>query len=147
LYEFSQQNNNEMGIYISKAEDPDLYNDTLKEAQRLLTISEEIRVPVKKFTVEPPVEIAVKKNEASNVGVKAFGKPNGYCLRTGLSIPFNVEKPMTNDAFKSWNKFGNADYPEKFCHFSGEQSNGETSVGRPILKKNWKKAKEIFGMK
>jgi hypothetical protein len=27
LYDFSQQNNNEMGIYISKAKDADLYKN------------------------------------------------------------------------------------------------------------------------
>src|ERR1035437_4134304 len=43
LYEFSQQNNNEMGIYITKAQDLDLYNSTFDEVQRLLTISDEIR--------------------------------------------------------------------------------------------------------
>ena len=46
LYEFSQQNNNEMGIYFSKAQDPELYKDTEEEVQRLLTISKEIRVNV-----------------------------------------------------------------------------------------------------
>lgn len=70
----------------------------------------------------------------------------GFCIRTGIPIPFNVEKPMCYDAFKKWNEFGNPDYPERFCHFSGEPSNGETSVSRPILKKNWKKAKEIFDL-
>jgi hypothetical protein len=53
---------------------------------------------------------------------------------------------MSYDAFKSWSKYGDPDYAEKYCHFSGEQSNGETSVNRPILKKNWKKAKEIFDL-
>lgn len=70
--------------------------------------------------------------------------PTGFCIRTGIPIPFNVENPMCYDAFRTWNEFGNRDYPERFCHFSGEPSNGETSVNRPILKKNWKKAKEIF---
>src|SRR6478752_6740208 len=46
LYEFSQLNNNEMGIYITKEDDLQLYEATLQEAQRLLTISEEIRVTV-----------------------------------------------------------------------------------------------------
>jgi len=50
LYSFSQQNNDEMGIYVSKEKDPDLYNDIYTEAQRLLTISEDIRVSVKKLT-------------------------------------------------------------------------------------------------
>ena len=48
LYSFSQQNNDEMGIYIRKEEDTNLYNDIYNEVQRLLTISEEIRVSVKK---------------------------------------------------------------------------------------------------
>ena len=57
-----------------------------------------------------------------------------------------LEKPMSYESFKLWNKFGDSDYPEKFCHFSGESSNGDTCVSRPILKKNWKKAKELHGL-
>ncbi len=52
LYSFSQQNNDEMGIYVTKEKDPDLYNDILNEVQRLLTISEEIRITVKKVDKE-----------------------------------------------------------------------------------------------
>lgn len=52
LYSFSQQNNDEMGIYVTKEYDPDLYQDIADEAQRLLTISEEIRVSVKKVDKE-----------------------------------------------------------------------------------------------
>ena len=53
---------------------------------------------------------------------------------------------MGYDAYKSWSKYSDTEYPEKFCHFSGEHSNGETSVSKPILKKNWKRAKEIHGL-
>ena len=48
LYSFSQQNNDEMSIYVTKKNDPDLYNDFFNEIQRILTISEEIRVSIKK---------------------------------------------------------------------------------------------------
>ena len=68
----------------------------------------------------------------------------GYCIRTGAEIPFNIEKPMDYEAFKMWNKYKNPDFPEKYCHFSGEESNGETSMKSPILNKNWKAAKEKF---
>jgi len=37
-----------MGIHVTKEQDPDLYRDIAEEAQRLLTISDEIRVSVKK---------------------------------------------------------------------------------------------------
>jgi phosphatidylserine/phosphatidylglycerophosphate/cardiolipin synthase-like enzyme len=52
LYSFSQQNNDEMGIHVTKENDVDLYNDIYDEVQRLLTISEEIRVSVKKVDKE-----------------------------------------------------------------------------------------------
>lgn len=146
LYEFSQQNNNEMGIYISKIEDPALYDATFEEVQRLLTISEEIRVTVKKVTADTPPKTEKKSIEVKSSNAKLLDKHPGFCIRTGISIPFNVEKPMSYEAHKSWSKYGDPDYAEKFCHFSGEPSNGETSVSRPILKKNWKKAKEIFDL-
>lgn len=63
----------------------------------------------------------------------------GYCIRTGVSIPFNPKKPMTEESYKSWAKFSNPDYPEKYCHYSGEASNGETTISKPILRKNWSK--------
>ena len=135
-----------MGIYFTKTQDPDLYNSTFEEVQRLLTISDEIRVTVKKVTADTPPKTERKSVEVKPTNTRSFNKPTGYCIRTGVSIPFNVEKPMSYDAFKSWSKYSDPDYAEKFCHFSGELSNGETSVSRPILKKNWKKAKEIFDL-
>lgn len=48
LHEFSQVNNNEMGIYISRAEDMDVYRDAYEEAQRIIRISDEIRISLEK---------------------------------------------------------------------------------------------------
>ena len=74
LYSFSQQNNDEMGIYVKKKNDPELYNDILNEVQRLLTISEEIRVSVKKVdkekkqkTDEPIAKIVEKKKPTTKL--------------------------------------------------------------------------------
>ncbi|MGI0105606.1 phospholipase D family protein [Salinimicrobium sp. WS361] len=64
----------------------------------------------------------------------------GYCIRTGEEIEFNPEKPMSVQAFKKWNQFQDVNYGEAYCHYSGEQSFGETCFARPILRKNWKKA-------
>jgi len=73
-------------------------------------------------------------------------KVTGYCIRTGSEIPFNIEKPLSYEAFKSWNKYSDTEYEEKYCHFSGESSQGETSVSKPILKKNWRNAKKVFNL-
>lgn len=64
-----------------------------------------------------------------------------YCIRTGKKIPFNLEKPYTDKAYASWSKWKNITYEEKFCHFTGESSDGETCFHTPILRKNWNAAK------
>jgi len=145
LYEFSQQNNNEMGIYVSKAQDTDLYNATLEEVQRLLTISEEIRVTVKKVTADTPPKTEKKSVDVKQPNILSSDKPTGFCIRTGVPIAFDIHRPFSYAAFKKWEEHKNDDYPEKFCHFSGEPSSGETSMRKPILVKNWKKAESKYG--
>ena len=49
LYEFSQINNNEMGILIEREEDSALYKDTYEEAQRIIRISDEVRISLEKI--------------------------------------------------------------------------------------------------
>lgn len=141
LYEFSQVNNNEMGIYIEKEKDSELYQEIYEEVQRLIRISDEIVFSVEKAPIKEKQDGKINK-----IAERKFDKSTGYCIRTGVEIPFNVKKPMTYEAFKSWSKYGDKDYAEKFCHFSGESSNGETSVNKPILNKNWNKAKAIHNL-
>lgn len=49
LYEFSMVNNNEMGVLISRATDIDLYRDAYEEAQRIIRISEEVRISLERI--------------------------------------------------------------------------------------------------
>ena len=50
LYEFSQVNNNEMGVLIYRNEDAKLYADTYEEAQRIIRISDEVRMSLEKVS-------------------------------------------------------------------------------------------------
>ncbi|BAU52539.1 phospholipase D family protein [Mucilaginibacter gotjawali] len=63
----------------------------------------------------------------------AFASPKGYCIRTGVEIPFNPERPFCYDAYNTWSQFSNYDYPEKYCHKTGRLTNGKTSFRNPIL--------------
>ena len=83
-----------------------------------------------------------KKREKSHEPPEQNRMPQGFCIRTGQSIPFDVMRPLSGAAFNSWAQFGDGDYPEAFCHFTGEPSYGDTSFHRPILQKNWRKAKK-----
>jgi phosphatidylserine/phosphatidylglycerophosphate/cardiolipin synthase-like enzyme len=109
LYEFSQQNNNEMGIYITKSQDTDLYNATLDEVQRLLTISEEIRVTVQKV---------VQKDYGQTNKIKET-KEHGHCIHCNKDISLNPLVPYCKDCYNVWKIYNNVDYQEQFCHICG----------------------------
>jgi hypothetical protein len=99
---------------------------------------------------KPQRQVEEKPVKKQNTNPKKSGTVNnnpnsghfGFCIRTGVQIPFNIEKPLCDEAFKTWNYFGNPDFPEAYCHYSGEKSEGITTFNKPILHKNWKKANE-----
>lgn len=48
LCDFSQVNHNEIGILLSRAEDPQLFQNATDEAERILRISDEVRMSLEK---------------------------------------------------------------------------------------------------
>ncbi|UIJ75647.1 MULTISPECIES: phospholipase D family protein [unclassified Acinetobacter] len=54
LYEFSQVNNNEMGILVRKYEDDEVFKDAYEEAQRIIRISDEVRITLDEVKAEKP---------------------------------------------------------------------------------------------
>lgn len=174
LYGFSQNNNIEVGILMestlkgSFTGSNELDNDSWSYFTRVLDqaelifdkkpIFEKKNVLSQRKYIGSEIELnrlneffseksynKVYKKEISTL--KRIDNDNlGYCIRTGKKIPFNIEKPLDYESYKMWNKYGDPNYPEQFCHFSGEPSNGETSVNKPILKKNWNKAKKKYNL-
>ena len=78
LYEFSQVNNNEMGILIQRGDDSQLYKDAYEEAQRIIRISDEVRISLERVASAPepaatanaPTAEAEKGTEAEPAGDK-----------------------------------------------------------------------------
>jgi hypothetical protein len=173
LYNFSQDNNIEAGVLTNRkgilgsiTSQDTLENDAAGYFQRVIEQSDLLFLKEPKFestmlglsrrytnsVIETDklsdffnnklkVDTSFKKD---NFIPKQATKQMGFCIRTGTQIPFNPKLPMCDTAFQSWKKFSNNEYPEKYCHFSGEPSNGETSFSKPILRKNWTKAKETY---
>lgn len=52
LYEFSQVNNNEMGILVKRLDDSELFKDAYEEAQRIIRVSEEVRISLERVENE-----------------------------------------------------------------------------------------------
>ena len=95
LYEFSQANNNEMGIYATRQDDPELFEDINKEANRLIRISEELQV-----TVERVIEKAPEKSK----NIKKDFSSSKYKSTSALSKMLDVSSKDLFEFFedKDW---------------------------------------------
>jgi hypothetical protein len=56
--------------------------------------------------------------------------PTAYCIRSKESIPFNISKPYSDSAYKSWNHYRNPSYKETYCHKCGR--GWTTSMNSPL---------------
>jgi len=80
---------------------------------------------------EQEIEYKQPKNKFKVVEKEQEVK-TGYCIRTGVEIPYDRERPMCYSAWQMWSKYKDYDYPENFCHGTGRKSNGKTSMSRPF---------------
>lgn len=69
LYEFSQVNNNEMGVLIRRSEDHELYMDAYEESQRIIRISDEVRISLERVSADPHADVP-RGAESDDAGEK-----------------------------------------------------------------------------
>ena len=131
LYDYSLSKNFEMGFihnvagyiddnsYVYGKENDSIYMNILEDVLNINCDDSPINFDYEKYT-------------------------KGYCISTGVKIPFNIDKPMCDEAWEEWCKIGDPMMQQNYCHYSGEKSNGETSVYKPIMRKNYKDAKCDF---
>ena len=137
LYEYSQVNNYEMGILVSREDDPELYDKIYEDARRILRVSDEIRVTVSRVATsgtggqnpaaKPPAAKApmtkiqpTKSPIQRTPSAQAAGVPRGgFCIRCKTSIPANPTQPYCNRCYGSWKRYENKEYAEKHCHICG----------------------------
>jgi hypothetical protein len=167
LYEYSQNNNIEAGILTKNSLLKPLGDSIDYEAWEFF--AQVIKDSVLLYDKEPIYDSGIFRDEYIKSEIKTDllsklynlekatksilpssqiksknSNSNAFCIRTRTPITFNIEKPYCDAAFESWLKYKNEDFKEKYCHFSGDESNGETTKAKPILKKNWKEAKSVF---
>jgi len=112
----------------------------IRSEVRVDLLTEELSKAKKVQKVKPKTPAEFKSSKPLQASQK------GYCIRTREPVPFDVTKPYTDKAFQSWIRYKNDDFNEKYCHFSGEPSEGRTTMAKPILGKHWKAAKKEFNL-
>lgn len=83
LYEFSQVNNNEMGILLTRDDDHAVYQDAYEEAQRIIRISEEVKISLDVVNKNEPNYIEKQQNSglSTNKLAEKLGIDRAECNR------------------------------------------------------------------
>lgn len=124
LYEHSQQHNREMGILINLAEDESVFKEALGEADFIVTNAKKDSAIKSMFgeigkEVKSLVDYQISdRTEKTNI-YKRTAK-QGFCIRCGKSIDYDVDAPHCLDCYRVWKKHKNPEYQEEYCHSCGK---------------------------
>ena len=120
LYEVSK-GNDEMGILVFRAgNDRPLYQDIEAEAHWIYTHSSK---SPSASAVKPisRVESSSVSEQPPTVTEQTLGIPcHGFCIRCKNIVLLEPLKPYCSRCFADWNKYGNTEYGESYCHLCGE---------------------------
>lgn len=124
LYDYSLKNNDEIGILASKADDPSIYKSAYAQVQSWLKTAVEIDATGSGGPSFKGQTLARRKRHPARM-VDANQPKEGFCIRCKTGLAANLEKPYCQKHFRSWKRYKNDEYGEKFCHRCGNE-NGTT---------------------
>ncbi len=131
LYQFSQENNLEMGLLVSRqGQEIQLYEDVRKEADRIARMSQVI------------LEVAKSKPSGGELDDDLSIPWPGSCIRCKADIETDPEFPYCWDCFESWSRWQNENYPEKYCHICGNQHTA--TMAKPFCVSCYRKYNDFF---
>ena len=122
LYEFSQVNNNEMGILVRKYEDNEVFKDAYEEAQRIIRISDEVRITLDEVKAEASPVSEMKESEEEIIFTKLTTAK--LAAKVGIKTPDLLEK-LVNKGYLNLTENG-----KHFLTDSGKAIGGEFRTGQ-----------------
>ena len=115
LYQYSQDNNDEMGILVSREKDGRLYDEIHRQAKRWLASSDGIEAAKISKAVSTPRKFKTKRKSIPTVPER------GFCIGCKDDLPADPSSPYCRDCYKTrgilWNKKRQANY----CHICGKE--------------------------
>ncbi len=146
MYDYSENNNREMGVFISASgDDKGVFDEAVEEAESIIKSDSTVPIQLRDSKIEKVGKGIMKvgkwvsdslteddSSTPSRTRTTRRTKKEGYCIRCKTSIPYNLDVPYCHDCWKKWDaKGGNPDYIEQHgsCHTCGRPA--PTSKARP----------------
>ena len=111
FYDASERNR-EMGVFVKRSTDKELFDNALNEIQLILDSPQTIKKNKAK-TNKKGDTISTLANSANNVNT------SGYCIRCKKNIFFNPDAPYCKSCYSDWKIDEIPILQEKYCHSCG----------------------------
>jgi len=146
LYDFSEQNNREMGVLVTKQEDEKVFTEAIREINMMISLATrsdfDTQVSRRPQAQTRPQRVEKTKNilEKGLSGVLAafFGASTGFCIGCKTKIEYDEFRPYCPECYGEWikHKWQKA----KYCHNCGQQF--AASINKPVCRSCWEKTKQ-----
>ena len=146
LYDFSQENNIEMGISVSHDEDHRLYHEIREEAVSIIHKSDEERRP---GLAEKLAKVVQEFVEPYDPGQPPETSKDAFCIRCKRKVEL-IERPekvlpYCKDCWDDWkDERQKKTHEEKYCHKCGEEQEHPTTMLKPLCLACYGKYKNLF---
>jgi phosphatidylserine/phosphatidylglycerophosphate/cardiolipin synthase-like enzyme len=150
LYEFSQVNNDEMGILVRRATDPQLYADICTDAERIARVAKPVThrelggeadtaLPAGTGRLLAPVRgaTAVRATPPERAPRKTVARDEGFCIRCSEPIALDPDRPYCTPHYKVWAQWSDPDYEDPHCHGCGRTTGA--SMAKPLCRSCYKR--------
>ena len=127
LHEYPQQRNRDMGVFLSAADDHEVFHEAMREAGLIFANAEKDGLLKAMVDGARAVINSIGSQPKSKIPRKGEMASSGYCIRCGMTIPLKTKRPYCGQCFRSWNN--DAEHRETFCHSCGMPA--PTSWARP----------------
>jgi phosphatidylserine/phosphatidylglycerophosphate/cardiolipin synthase-like enzyme len=121
LYEYSEQKNREMSVELSRTTDTEAFADALREVNSIIAAAEEYRPSA----LSRLVGAFAPQREPKRAS-------RGFCIRCQENLPYQPDRPLCRDCFKSWAVWENPEYEEKVCHGCGTRH--RSTMAKPLCR-------------
>lgn len=135
LYGYSEENNREMGLFINRSDNYNLYDDMkgeclsiINSAKQYLLNNEEnhSNFPLDdtdfQLNNSNPIIVDDEEEFLNKFLAEEFGDSEeleGYCIRCRTRIYLNPNYPLCDDCYRVWAQYNNPKYLENYCHKCG----------------------------
>lgn len=136
----SEAKNREMGVLLTRAADPQAYNDCVREARSIRAAAQAItRRPEAPRRPAPVKHVPAPRVYPSPLQTMVTGLLRGlmntdsaFCIRCATHIAPDGDKPLCGSCYREWAQWKNKDYKEVYCHRCGKEST--TSIAKPFCR-------------